>query len=83
MQGEKCLSTDLPGMQEGGCPGPLIEACRSAHFSILCDGGNDQDARKFFAIMVRFWDENARHAITQFLAIEPLLKPYLMFYLKN
>ena len=47
----------------------VIEACRSAHFSILCDGGNDQDARKFFAIMVRFWDENARHAITQFLAM--------------
>ena len=47
----------------------VIEACKSAPFSILCDGGNDQDARKFFAIMVRFWDENACSAITQFLAM--------------
>ena len=44
--------------------------------------------RKFFVIMVRFWDENACHAITQFLAmpiriIEPLLKLCLMLYQKN
>ena len=44
----------------------VIEACRSAPFA---DGCNDQDARKFFAIMVRFWDENACHAIIQFLAM--------------
>ena len=47
----------------------IIEACISLPFSILCDGGNDQDIRKFFAFMVRYWDESARCAITKFLTM--------------
>lgn len=47
----------------------VIEACTSGPFTILCDGGNDKDNRKFFAIMVRFWDENECHTIMQFLAM--------------
>ena len=47
----------------------LLKACASSPFTILCDGGYDQDVRKYFAIMVRFWDESAHSAISQFLAI--------------
>ena len=31
--------------------------------------GNDQDVRKIFAIMVRYWDESERCAITKFLTM--------------
>lgn len=44
-------------------------ACKTSHFSILCDGGNDQDVRKFFAIMVRYWSEHEKQAVTRFLAM--------------
>ena len=48
----------------------VIKACASSPFTtILCDGSNDQDVRKYFAIMVRFWDESAHCAISQFLAM--------------
>ena len=49
--------------------GNVINACASSPFTILCDGGNDQDVRKYFAIMIRFWDESAYSAILQFLAM--------------
>ena len=47
----------------------VISACESSPFSILCDGGNDQMDRKFFAIMVRYWDQAQRQAVTRFLAL--------------
>ena len=47
----------------------IIKACASSLFTILCDGGNDQDVREYFATMVRFWDESAHIAISQFLAM--------------
>lgn len=47
----------------------VIEACASFPFTILCDGGNDQDVRKYFSLMVRFWDESAYYSISQFLAM--------------
>ena len=47
----------------------VIETCQSSPFSILCDGGNDQVDRKFFAILVRYWDQSQRQAVTRFLAL--------------
>ena len=44
-------------------------ACKTSPFSILCDGGNDQDVRKFFAIMVRYWNECERQVVIRFLAM--------------
>ena len=47
----------------------VVTACRSSPFSILCDGGNDQIDRKFFAILVRYWDQSQRQSVTRFLAL--------------
>ena len=47
----------------------VISACQSSPFSVLCDGGNDQMDRKFFAIMVRYWNQAQRQAVTRFLAL--------------
>ena len=47
----------------------VTKACQSAPFTILCDGGNDQAGRKYFAILVRYWEKSARQAVTRFLAM--------------
>ena len=47
----------------------VVDQCQSSSFTILCDGGNDQLDKKYFAIMVRFWSDTARQPITQFLAM--------------
>ena len=47
----------------------IIKACQSSAFTILCDGGNDQMDKKYFAIMVRFWHEAARQPVMRFLAM--------------
>ena len=47
----------------------VIAACQSSSFSVLCDGGNDQTDRKFFAILVRYWDQSQLQAVTRFLAL--------------
>lgn len=49
------------------CREAVDKACGSSSFTILCDGGNDQVDRKYFAILVRFWDEEKRRAVTRFL----------------
>ena len=36
-------------------------------FTILCDGGNDNFEKKYFGIMVRFWDEQIKKVATRFL----------------
>ena len=36
-------------------------------FTILCDGVNDNFEKKYFGIMVRFWDEKLRKVVTRFL----------------
>ena len=41
-------------------------ACRSQPFTILCDGGNDRVDRKYFAILVRFWDDVQSQPVTRF-----------------
>ena len=38
-------------------------------FSILCDGGNDKLDKKYFAIIVRYWDECLGKVVTRFLAM--------------
>ena len=38
----------------------VISACQSSPFAVLCNGGNDQMDRKFFAIMVRYWNQAQR-----------------------
>ena len=43
----------------------VISACQSSPFSVLCDGGNDQMDRKFFAIMVCYWNQAQRQADTR------------------
>ena len=47
----------------------IIKSCQSSAFTILCDGGNNQMGKKYFAIMVRFWHDAARQPITHFLAM--------------
>lgn len=44
-------------------------ACSSAAFTILCDGGNDRIDRKYFAILVRYWDDVIGQAVTRFLGM--------------
>ena len=47
----------------------VIETCQSSPFSVLCDGGNDQIDRKCFAILVHYWYQSQRQAVTRFLAL--------------
>ena len=35
----------------------VIQECQTSPFTILCDGGNDQWGKKYFAIMVKYWDK--------------------------
>ena len=47
----------------------VSQMCQSSPFTILCDGGNDQAERKYFAIMVRYWDDKSCQAVSRFLAM--------------
>ena len=42
----------------------VVSACRSSPFIILCDGGNDQVDKKYFAVLVRYWDDKVNHVAT-------------------
>ena len=53
-----------PAMREG-----VVGVCRSSPFTILCDGGNDQVDKKYFAVLVRYWDDQVNHIATRFLAM--------------
>ena len=46
---------------------PIIKACQEQPFTILCDGGNDNYEKKYFGIMVRFWNERLDKVVTRFL----------------
>ena len=48
-----------PAMRE-----QVVRECRSSPFTILCDGGNDQIDKKYFAVLVRYWDDNVHHVAT-------------------
>lgn len=45
---------------------PVIMACQSSPFSILCDEGTDHDDKNF-AILVRVWDDQLGKPATRFL----------------
>lgn len=45
------------------------KACSSSAFTILCDSGNDGIDRKYFAILVRYWDDVMGQAVTRFLGM--------------
>ena len=47
----------------------VTDYCKSGPFSILCDGGNDRMDKKYFGIMVRFWDKARGKAVCQLLGI--------------
>ena len=42
----------------------VIAECQKSPLTILCDGGNDVIETKYFAILVRYWSESAKQAIT-------------------
>ena len=44
----------------------VVKCCRTRPFTLLCDGGNDQTDRKYFGIMVRYWDQQP---MTRFLCM--------------
>ena len=44
-----------------------MAACRTQAFTILSDGGNDNFMKKYFAILVRLWDDKRREAVVRFL----------------
>ena len=43
------------------------KACATQPFSIMCDSGNDQCDKKYFGIMVQFWEETSGKVVTHFL----------------
>ena len=45
----------------------VVAACRTQAFTILSDGGNDNFMKKYFAILVRLWDDKRREAVVRFL----------------
>ena len=45
----------------------VTKACRNGPFSILCDGGNDKLDKKYFAVMVRYWDVKTCRTVVRFL----------------
>ena len=47
----------------------VVHACTTNPFTILCDGGNDKYNKKYFAIMVRYWDDPSKKIVTRFLAM--------------
>ena len=46
---------------------PVVEALRKQCFTILCDGGNDNFEKKYFGLMVKYWDSNLDKVVTRFL----------------
>ncbi len=47
----------------------VIKSCCTGPFTLLCDGGNDQTDRKYFGIMVRYWDKAIQRPATRFLCM--------------
>ena len=47
----------------------VVEYCCTSPFTLLCDGGNDKTDRKYFGIMVRYWDKEADQPATRFLCM--------------
>ena len=47
----------------------VVKACKRSPFSILCDGGNDQLDKKYFAILVCYWEDITNQVVTRFQAL--------------
>ena len=47
----------------------VIHECQTSPFTLLCDGGNDQWDKKYFVIMVKYWDQELCKVVTRFLAM--------------
>ena len=47
----------------------VVEYCCTFPFTLLCDGGNGQTDRKYFGIMVRYWDKEADQPAKRFLCM--------------
>ena len=47
----------------------VIHACCTSPFTLLCDDGNDNVDKKYFGIMVRYWDKVAEQPVTRFLCM--------------
>ena len=47
----------------------VVHACATNLFTILCNGGNDKYNKKYFAIMVRYWDDPSKKTVTRFIAM--------------
>ena len=47
----------------------IVHACATNPFTILCDGGNDKYNKKYFVIMVCYWDDPSKKTVTRFLAM--------------
>ena len=46
----------------------VVQCCCTSPFT-LCDGSNDQVDRKYFGIMVRYWDDKRQQPQTRFLCM--------------
>ena len=46
-----------------------IKECQLSPCTVLCDSGNDQMYKKYFAIMVQYWSDAAHQSATRFLAM--------------
>ena len=46
---------------------PVLSALQSQKFTLLCDGGNNNFQKKYFAILVQFWDNQLDKVVTRFL----------------
>lgn len=47
----------------------VTAACQTQQFTILCDGGNDNFKKKYFGVMVRFWDNQLEKVVPRFLDV--------------
>ena len=53
----------------------VYSACLTSPFTSLCDGGSDNFDKKYFGILVRFWDEEQGAAVTRCLAMPLSISP--------
>ena len=44
----------------------VFHECQTSPFTLLCDGGNDEWDKKYFTIMVKYWDQELCKVVTQF-----------------
>ena len=60
----------------------IMSYIETSPFSVLCDSGNDQIDRNFFAIYFCYWDQSQSQAVTRFLAL-PVCNMHAIILLKH